>query len=92
LRFKAQAESFGEENQSIELSPTPAPPQSPQDLQELVVPIALYPDARVAQALAASAYPTDIVEVDRYVSCSPKIVNRNSFSRGEAFHGSGGRQ
>jgi hypothetical protein len=30
-------------------------------LNKLVAPIALYPDALVAQILAASAYPTQIV-------------------------------
>ncbi len=52
-----------------------APPQgqpqaaqlSPQQLQELVAPIALYPDALVAQILAASAYPTQIVEAERFL-------------------------
>jgi hypothetical protein len=41
--------------------------QSPQELQQLVAPIALYPDALVAQVLAASTYPTEIVEADRWM-------------------------
>src|SRR5256885_2113764 len=41
--------------------------QTPEQLQQLVAPIALYPDALVAQILAASAYPTEIVEADRWV-------------------------
>src|SRR5882672_3451431 len=41
--------------------------QTPDQLQQLVAPIALYPDALVAQILAASAYPTEIVEADRWV-------------------------
>jgi hypothetical protein len=36
-------------------------------LQQLVAPIALYPDALVAQVLAASTYPTEIVEADRWM-------------------------
>ena len=36
-------------------------------LQQLVTPIALYPDTLVAQILAASQYPTQIVEADRFV-------------------------
>ena len=35
-------------------------------LDQLVAPIALYPDALVAQILAASTYPTQIVEADRW--------------------------
>ncbi|MFP5228994.1 MAG: DUF3300 domain-containing protein, partial [Acidobacteriota bacterium] len=49
-----------------------APPQqwnalSPEQLNQLVAPIALYPDALVAQVLAASTYPTQVVEADRFV-------------------------
>jgi hypothetical protein len=40
---------------------------SSQELQQLVAPIALYPDALVAQILAASTYPTEIVEADRWM-------------------------
>ncbi len=54
VRFTAQAESFGPTGQSNEL-------------QQLVAPIALYPDALVAQILAASTYPTEIVEADRWI-------------------------
>ena len=41
--------------------------QSPQQLQQLVAPIALYPDELVAQILAASTYPTQIVEAERWL-------------------------
>jgi len=40
---------------------------SQQDLEQLVAPIALYPDALVAQILAGSTYPTQIVEADRWL-------------------------
>lgn len=67
VRFSAQAESFEPMRQSDQQSPTPVPKQSPQELQQLVAPIALYPDALVAQILAASTYPTQIVEADRWM-------------------------
>ena len=38
-----------------------------EQLQQMVSPIALYPDTLVAQILAASTYPTQIVEADRWV-------------------------
>jgi uncharacterized membrane protein YgcG len=47
-----------------------APPyttQTPDQLQQLVAPIALYPDSLVAQILAASTFPAQIVEADRWV-------------------------
>src|SRR5712664_442152 len=67
VRFTAQAESFGPTGQSNEQPPSPPAQQSPQELQQLVAPIALYPDALVAQILAASTYPTEIVEANRWI-------------------------
>src|SRR5258708_4469149 len=66
VRFTAQAESFGPTGQSNEQQQPPVQ-HSPQELQQLVAPIALYPDALVAQILAASTYPTEIVEADRWM-------------------------
>jgi uncharacterized protein DUF3300 len=45
--------------------PVQAAKQTPAQLQQLVAPIALYPDALVAQILAASTYPDQVVEADR---------------------------
>src|SRR5712664_953968 len=67
VRFTAQAESFGPTGQSDEQSPASPVKPSPKELQQLVAPIALYPDALVAQILAASTYPTEIVEADRWM-------------------------
>ncbi len=39
---------------------------SPDQLQQLVAPIALYPDSLLVQILAASTYPTQIAEADRW--------------------------
>jgi hypothetical protein len=47
--------------------PAPVPQQSTQDLDQLVAPIALYPDALVAQILAAASHPAEIVEADRWL-------------------------
>jgi hypothetical protein len=49
---------------------TPAPPhaqQTREQLQQLVAPIALYPDSLVSQILAASTYPEQVVEADRWL-------------------------
>ncbi|MGO9604568.1 MAG: DUF3300 domain-containing protein [Candidatus Binataceae bacterium] len=55
-------------------SPGPAPGgATPQELQQLVSPIALYPDLLVAQILAASTYPTQIVEADRWVQSNKNL-------------------
>ena len=67
VQFTAQAESFGPAGQSGEHAAASPVKPSPKELQQLVAPIALYPDALVAQILAASTYPTQIVEADRWM-------------------------
>ena len=54
----------------------PAPPytqQTPEQLQHLVAPIALYPDSLVAEILAASTFPAQVVEADRWVQAHPDL-------------------
>jgi len=48
-------------------SPPQAVQQSQDQLQQLVAPIALYPDALIAQILPAAAYPDQIVEAERWM-------------------------
>jgi hypothetical protein len=58
-------------------SPAQVPPgapymqQTPEQLEQLVAPIALYPDSLVAQILAASTFPEQVVEADRWVQSHP---------------------
>ena len=52
---------------SISPSPPQAAQQSSEQLQELVAPIALYPDALIAQILAAATYPDQIVEAEQWM-------------------------
>jgi hypothetical protein len=47
--------------------------QTPEQLQQLVAPIALYPDSLVAQILAASTFPEQVVEADRWVQSHPDL-------------------
>jgi hypothetical protein len=47
---------------------------TPQQLQQLVSPIALYPDSLVAQILAGSTFPTQIVEAERFVQQNPNLT------------------
>ncbi len=47
--------------------------QTPEQLQQLVAPIALYPDSLVAQILAASTFPEQVVEADRWVQAHPDL-------------------
>ena len=47
--------------------------QTPEQLQQLVAPIALYPDELVAEVLAAATYPTQVVEADRLLAVSDSV-------------------
>jgi uncharacterized membrane protein YgcG len=51
----------------------PPTQQSTQELEQLVAPIALYPDPLVAQILAAATHPTEIVEADRWLQQNPNM-------------------
>jgi hypothetical protein len=68
LLLTSAAQAFADEANQAPTSPAVvATPQSPEQLQQLVAPIALYPDALVAQILAAATYPDQIVEADRWL-------------------------
>jgi uncharacterized protein DUF3300 len=77
VQFTAQAESYGASGQSSAQAPAPPVKQPPQQLQQLVAPIALYPDALVAQILAASTYPTQIVEAERWMQSHSDLKGDN---------------
>jgi hypothetical protein len=72
--------SAHQDAQALPQAPTPqaaqAPPytqQTPEQIQQLVAPIALYPDSLVAQILAASTFPEQVVEADRWVQAHPDL-------------------
>ena len=63
--------------------PTPVPQAntpslSPQQLDNLVAPIALYPDPLLTQVMVASTYPLEIVEAQQW-------LQKNSSLKGEAL-------
>src|SRR5207249_8809773 len=59
--------------------PLPAIPQDPpktfkpEEIDQLVAPIALHPDALVAQILMASTYPLEVVQAARFVKENPSL-------------------
>jgi hypothetical protein len=48
-------------------TPPQAAQQSADQLQQLVAPIALYPDGLIAQILPAATYPAEIVDAQRWM-------------------------
>src|SRR3954470_18642145 len=49
---------------------------SQKDLDELLAPIALYPDALLAQVLMASTYPLEVVEAARWQKQNPGLKDK----------------
>jgi hypothetical protein len=45
----------------------------PQELEALAAPIALYPDALLAEVLMASTYPLEIVQADRWLTANKNL-------------------
>ena len=48
----------------------------PEEIEQLVAPIALYPDGLIAQILMASTYPLEVVQAARWVKQNPKVMGK----------------
>jgi hypothetical protein len=76
LLFGVYPQSLIAQDQQAPAQAPPGPPymeQTPEQLQQLAAPIALYPDSLVAQILAASTFPEEVVEADRWVQSHPDL-------------------
>jgi uncharacterized protein DUF3300 len=51
----------------------PAQPFKPEELEQIVAPIALYPDSLLAQIFMASTYPLEIVQAARWSKDHPDV-------------------
>ncbi len=49
---------------------------SPEDLDNLLAPVALYPDALLAQVLLATTYPVDVLKADRFLSKNEELDDK----------------
>src|SRR5262249_47158878 len=52
------------------------PPRTSAQLEQLVAPIALYPDALLSQILMASTYPLEVVAAARWVQANPGVSGK----------------
>jgi hypothetical protein len=50
---------------------------SREQLSQMLAPVALYPDALLAQVLMASTYPLEVVEADRWIKKNPMLTDSN---------------
>ena len=61
-------------------TPGPAPEAAaklpPEQLDSLVAPIALYPDPLLAQTLAASTYPLEIIQLQQWMAKNPNLKDK----------------
>src|SRR5262252_2676345 len=48
----------------------------PDQLDSLVAPVALYPDPMLAQVLAASTYPLEIIQLQQWLTKNPKLKDK----------------
>ena len=60
---------YGTQGENQDQGPPPSnyQPLSPEQLDQLVAPIALYPDSLVAQVLAASTYPAQLASAQQFI-------------------------
>ena len=73
LLFAAVPFFLGAQDQQPDAGVPAQKKYSGAQLEQLVAPIALYPDSLLAQVLAASTYPVDIVEAARWVKHNPDL-------------------
>jgi len=57
---------YGQQDYGQAPGPAPAQALSPEQLEQLMAPIALYPDTLLAQILTASTYPAQVAAADQW--------------------------
>jgi hypothetical protein len=64
----------------LQSAPSPASDQAPKipsdQLDSLVAPIALYPDPLLAQTLAASTYPLELIQLQQWLLKNPELKDK----------------
>jgi len=70
---KAIAQTGGEASTGEAAPKDEAPSLKPEELEQLVAPIALYPDSLVSQVLMASTYPVEVVQADRWAKQNKSV-------------------
>ena len=68
-------------------TPTATSTRTPEELDQLLAPIALYPDPLVALILPAAAAPTDVVLATRYLAANGDLAQLDSQAWDDAVKG-----
>jgi hypothetical protein len=67
IAFGMAGHAFADQDNQAMAPPSAIIQRTPAELQQLVAPIALYPDALVAQILAAATHIAEVVAADRWM-------------------------
>ena len=62
--------------------PPPTQLLTPDQLNDLVAPVALYPDPLLSQVLVAATYPLEVVQAYQWMQIEPRLPRRAHRSRG----------
>ena len=69
--------AWAQQDESQVMTTTEQTPKIPNDqLDSLVAPIALYPDQLLAQILAASTYPLEVIQLEQWLKRNPDLKDK----------------
>jgi hypothetical protein len=74
IAFGMANPAFADQDSQATVAPSAAIHRTPEELQQLVAPIALYPDDLVAQILAASTHVAEVVAADRWMLAHAEVT------------------
>ncbi|MDN3653083.1 DUF3300 domain-containing protein [Thalassotalea ponticola] len=58
-------------------------PYSQAELEQMLAPIALYPDSVLTHILVAATYPIEVIQAERFVRANPNLTNQQLIDKGE---------
>src|SRR5262245_2073004 len=80
LSFALSSAAFAQQAQSQEMTTTTTDQQTTTlpagELDSLVAPIALYPDDLLAQTLAASTYPLEVIQLQQWMANNTNLKDK----------------
>ncbi|MFL9933799.1 DUF3300 domain-containing protein [Paraburkholderia sp. RL18-103-BIB-C] len=74
IAFGMAGHAFADQDSQTLVPPSVAIQRTPEELQQLVAPIALYPDPLVAQILAAATHIAEVVAADRWMQSNSQLT------------------
>jgi hypothetical protein len=74
--FMAATPAWSQQPAPSTARPVTSAPASQEELDKLLAPIALYPDALLAQVLMASTYPLEVVLAARWSKANPDVAGK----------------